>query len=229
MHEGVEPRYRYEMLKRLCCLVALSVLFGSAAGADSIYLKNGRVIHCDWTREEGQYLVFGQYGGEAKIPLHAVERVEEDSETEPAPAPTTSQEEYRAALVRRYAEAGLSSPVQGPVRQPLEGAIDPAPQASTDQRPSGSVNWRNLSPDTREYWQLRVAEIEEQMDEVEAEIARLPEYNDVEEKILDGRILWVVQEKERLGAVLLDLHADLMTVKEDARKSGIPPGWLRTR
>jgi len=72
-----------------------------------------------------------------------------------------------------------------------------------------------------------VAEVEDQKARVGAEIDRLPEYNHLEEKILDGRILWVVQEKERLEALLLDLQADLITVREDARKSGIPPGWLR--
>jgi hypothetical protein len=243
MHEGVEPRYRDEMLKRpagLVALVALSVLLGSAAGADSIYLKNGRVIHCDWTREEGEYIVFGQYGGEARIPLHAVERVEENAETEPAPAPTLSQEEYRAALVRRYAEAGLSSPVQDPGGGAGggEGSVSGGAAGSgggiggsaagedvAERRQPGE--WRHLSPDTREYWQLRVAEIEEQKARIVAEIDRLPEYNHLEEKILDGRILWVVQEKERLVAILLDLQADLTIVREDARKAGIPPGWLR--
>ncbi len=210
-------------MKRLCGLVAVCILFGSVAGADSIYLKNGRVIHCEWTREEGEYLVFGQYGGEVRIPLDAVERIEEDSETEPAPTPTLSQEEYRAELVRRYAEAGLSSPVPGPP----EGAGSAAPQAATDHRRPGAENWRSLSPDTREYWQLRVAEVEEQESRIEAEIDRLPEYNHLEEKILDGRILWVVQEKERLEALLLDLQADRRTVREDARKAGILPGWLR--
>lgn len=218
-------RYRKEMMRRLCGLVAVCVLFGPVAAADSIYLKNGRVIHCKWTREEGEYLVFGQYGGEVKIPRDAVERVEEDSETEPAPAPTLSREEYRAELVRRYAEAGLSSPVPGPP----EGAESAGSGAASEEAPGRRRpgEWRNLSPDTREYWQLRVAAIEDQKARVGAEIDRLPEYNHLEEKILDGRILWVVQEKERLEALLLDLQADLITVREDARKSGIPPGWLR--
>ena len=225
MRKAAGHRYRKVMLKKLCGLATVCVLFGSVASADSIYLKNGRVIRCEWTREEGEYLVFGQYGGEVKIPLHAVERVEEDSETGPAPAPTLSQEEYRAELVRRYAEAGLSSPAPGPP----EGAGSAAPRAATDHRKPGAENWRNLSPDTREYWQLRVAEIDKQKARIEAEIDRLPEYNHVEEKILDGRILWVVQEREQLEALLLDLQADLMTVREDARRAGIPPGWLRLR
>ena len=221
----------------LCTLIAACLLFAPPASADSIYLKNGRVIHCDWTRVEGEYLVFGQYGGEVKIPLHAVERVEDDSETEPAPAPTPSQEEYRAELVKRYAEAGLSSPVRD---QPGEGAraAGGAESAGGGASREGTAQqatavgsrpgeWRNLSPDTREYWQLRMAEAEEKIVRVEAEIDRLPEYNHLEERILDGRILWVVQEKERLAAWVSDLRADLMTIREDARKAGIPPGWLR--
>ena len=222
---------------RLCGLLALCFLFSSGAGADSIYLKNGRVIHCEWTRVEGDYLVFGQYGGEAKIPLHAVERVEEDSETEPEPEPTPSQEEYRAELVRRYAEAGLSSPVRAPKGAGGDSEVAggggsagggaAGDMGGAERRRQGQ--WRDLSPNTREYWQLRMAEIEEQEARVGAEINRLPQYTDVEERILDGRILWVVQEKERLAAILLDLEADRLTVREDARKAGIPPGWLRLR
>jgi hypothetical protein len=223
------------MRRKLCGLVALCVLVGSAAGADSIYLKNGRVIHCEWTRVEGEYLVFGQYGGEVKIPLDTVERVEEDSEREPAPTPTLSQREYRAALVRRYAEAGLSSPVQNPAGSGRGGEGGGGAGGAGGGTANDDVadrsrteDWRNLSPDTHEYWQLRVAEIKDRKAKVEAQINRLPEYTEVEEKILDGRILWVVQERERLEAVLLNLQADHMTVRDDARKAGIPPGWLRS-
>jgi hypothetical protein len=210
-------------------LLAVCVFFGSTANADTIYLKNGRVIHCERTRVEGEHLVFSQYGGEVKIPLEAVDRVETDSAVEAAPAPTLSQEEYRAELVKRYAEAGLSSPVRGSpdgtggggniVR---EGTVAPVTTA-----PGSPKNWRDLSPDTREYWQLRMAEVHEQIARVEAEIDRLPEYNHLEEKILDGRILWVVQRKEQLEAHVRELRSDLLVVREDARKSGIPPGWLR--
>ena len=100
-----------------------------------------------------------------------------------------------------------------------------AAQAAAAHRSPG--DWRDLSPDTREYWQLRVAEIQEQIARVEAEIDRLPKYNYLEEKILDGRILWVVQEKERLEARVRELQGDRLIAREDARKAGIPPGWLR--
>jgi hypothetical protein len=209
-------------------VAALALFAGSPAEADTVYLKNGRTIQTDWTRIEGEYLVLVQYGGEVRIPLHAVERVESDEETSPPPLPTPSQAEYREALVRRYAEAGLSSPVRDAGNGPAPTGGD-GPSRAIPAEPAGheAEDWRNLSPDTHEYWQLRMAEIRDRIAVIESEIDRLPKYNHFEEKILDGRILWVVQEKERLEGVLLGLQADLGVVREDARKAGIPPGWLR--
>jgi hypothetical protein len=208
--------------------LVICLLAAVAADADSIYLKNGRVIRSEWTRVEGEYVIFSQYGGEAKIPLAAVDRIESDAETEPAPAPTPSQAEYRAELVRRYAEAGLSSPIPGTAAgggaDVGAGAGNPSQNEPAD---ASTGAWRSLSPDTREYWQLRIADIHERVARLQAEIDRLPKYNHVEEKILDGRILWVIQEKERLEERLRGLQDDLRAVKEDARKAGIPPGWLR--
>ena len=56
------------------------------AGADTVYLKNGRVIHTARTRVENGMLVFSQLGGTVSIPMSAVERVERNTAVEPAPA-----------------------------------------------------------------------------------------------------------------------------------------------
>jgi hypothetical protein len=212
--------------------LALCLLIVGGASADSIYLKNGGVIRSEWTLIEGEYVVFYQYGGKARIPLEAVERIEKDSEVAPEAVPTPSQAEYRAELVRRYAEAGLSSPVQGSEAGGGTGGVglgagDSRGGASSSPADTGTRDWRKLSPDTREYWQLRVAEIHDKIAVIEHEIDRLPKYNHFEEKILDGRILWVIQEKERLEEIGRGLEGDLRIVREEARKAGIPPGWLR--
>jgi hypothetical protein len=210
------------------CVLVLCLIAAPDADADSIHLKNGGVIHSEWTRVEGEYVIFSHYGGQARIPLAAVDRIESDSEAEPAPVPTPSQAEYRAELVRRYSEAGLSSPVRGTAASGGEDGGAGAADTSKNEPAGGMTgDWRSLSPASREYWQLRVEEIHERITRIEMEIDRLPKYNYLEEGILDGRILWVIQEKERFEERARELQDDLRTVKEEARKAGIPPGWLR--
>ena len=56
----------------------------SNASADSVYLKNGRVIRTARAHVDGQHVVFTQYGGEHSIPLSVVERVVVDDRLGPA-------------------------------------------------------------------------------------------------------------------------------------------------
>ena len=58
----------------------------AVAGADTVYLKNGRVIHTARARVENGMLVFSQLGGTVSIPMSAVERVERNTNVEPAAA-----------------------------------------------------------------------------------------------------------------------------------------------
>lgn len=79
--------HRFFAAVALCALVLASV---SSAGADSIYLKNGRVIRTASARIEGDRVVFLQYGSLQSIPLAVVERVEDDDRVGPGhPEPTT--------------------------------------------------------------------------------------------------------------------------------------------
>ena len=73
-------------LRRACLLplVVATVLVASPeATADSIYLKNGRVIHTSQARVEGGEVIFTQYGGRQTIPLAIVERVVSDPPRRP--------------------------------------------------------------------------------------------------------------------------------------------------
>jgi len=73
------------MSARAAVVVSLSaVLAMTATGApaparaDSIYLKNGRIIRSEDAHVEGDKVVFVLHGGLASIPLAVVDRVEED-------------------------------------------------------------------------------------------------------------------------------------------------------
>jgi hypothetical protein len=64
----------------ICLLLAFSA---NVAAADSIYLKNGRVIHTSSARIEGDLVLFLQHGSEQSIPLSIVDRIEEDKRQGP--------------------------------------------------------------------------------------------------------------------------------------------------
>jgi len=67
----------------LCLLLAFSA---KIAGADSIYLKNGRVIRTTTARVEGEQVLFLQHGSEQSIPLSLVDRIEKDEHQGPQAA-----------------------------------------------------------------------------------------------------------------------------------------------
>lgn len=64
-------------------LFLLLTLSTGIAGADSVYLKNGRVIHTASARIEGNHVLFLQHGSEQSIPLSLVDRIEEDDRRGP--------------------------------------------------------------------------------------------------------------------------------------------------
>jgi len=71
--------------------MALTLVFATAATADTIYLKSGRSIRTSHVRVEGDRVYFVQYGGEVSVPLSVVDRIVEDARVEPdgSPAPAT--------------------------------------------------------------------------------------------------------------------------------------------
>ncbi len=56
----------------------LTLAPATAAAADSIYLKNGRVIRVDDARVDGDRVIFFLHGAHQAIPLALVDRVEDD-------------------------------------------------------------------------------------------------------------------------------------------------------
>jgi hypothetical protein len=73
------------------------------AVADSIFLTNGRVIHTEHARVEGDRVVFRQYGGEVSIPRSAVLRIVDNDEAE------RSEARQPAATARTAGAAALAT------------------------------------------------------------------------------------------------------------------------
>lgn len=94
----IEPR------PLLVLLLLGAIASVSHASADSVYLKNGRIIHTAHARIEHQRVVFILYGAEQSIPLALVERIADDDHVGPAPM---------GKIPRRPASRTSPSPVGG--------------------------------------------------------------------------------------------------------------------
>lgn len=73
----------------IATLVVCTTALAFPAHADSIYLKNGRVIDSVEVRIDGDRVLFLQHGSMQSIPLALVDRVEQNSRGGGAPATTT--------------------------------------------------------------------------------------------------------------------------------------------
>jgi hypothetical protein len=80
-------------------LAMVAVAVPKPARADSIYLKNGRVIHSEDARVEGDKVVFVLHGGEQSIPLAVVDRVEHDDWRAPGGASSATAADESAPVV----------------------------------------------------------------------------------------------------------------------------------
>ena len=68
-------------------LLAMLCLAGGTASADTIYLKNGRVIHTASAKRVGEKVEFEQFGETVAIPASVVLRIERGEREEAVPLP----------------------------------------------------------------------------------------------------------------------------------------------
>ena len=182
-------------------VAALLTLVGQAgvAAADSIYLKNGRVIRTPRTEVVGDKLVFLQYGAEITIPMDLVDRIEPDDEIEEAPSPP---------------------------RPPASGGGDSADDAGDSEESESGEGAEIPAEETRDYWRERVESIAGERTDLQAQIVNLRR----EERAFlfshrstgDTRIKIEAAQRR-----LTELDAEMRELRRDARRRGIPPGWLR--
>ena len=133
-------------------LLGLLVAFAfssTGARADSVYLKNGRVIHNVQTRIEGERLVIIKDGAELAFPLSWVDRVEKAEVTASAPRPATEE---------RANEPESPAPRSGAESAAVPTAATPTPTSASSGR-RRRVNYNNgidrISFELPEHWKVR--------------------------------------------------------------------------
>ncbi len=187
-----------------CALFALA----TSAGADTIYLKNGRTIHTSDTRIEGDNVIFVQFGGEISIPMSEVDRIEEDEAREPDPLP-----------VRQPASSGSGAQSGDPA-----DPVDPGAAAGTadPNAPPGPDDPRL----TRDYWQRELRAIQTEKEQLDT---RLEELNREERAFLFSRRSTADTRRriEETNDQMEDLDERESDLRAEARRLQIAPGWLR--
>jgi hypothetical protein len=172
------------------------------ASADTIYLKNGRVIHTESAKQVGDKVEFIQFGQTVSIPASVVLRIEEDGRAEePRPA----------------------SP---PSATPAPGAPEREAPADTSGETSDEDEAEEDVESTAEYWRGRVTAIEDEKDTIAEQIVRLRR----EERAFLFSKRSTKEIRERIEAAQArdkELDQELIDLRREARRRGIPPGWLR--
>lgn len=199
---------KIDLFLTMIALAVVPSLVAAPAGADTIYMKNGRVITSSFVRVEGDYVYVRLLGGEVRFPLSLVDRIVEDDAVErpptvvpvPDPAPDPND------------PPGQGEPAQGDPDAPSDpaGQGDPAAGADPDDP--------EPAPDqTREYWQNRLRPLNDELARFDGALARLRGANAA---AVQPEINMVEARRRRVVA-------QIDTIREEARRLGVPPGWLR--
>lgn len=184
----------------VACLLAPAVV-----RADSVYLKNGRILHASDVQvleEEGQ-VVLQQGANRVVIPLSIVERIVEDAEESET----------------------LQS---GTAEEPAPEAAPPAEEGEAEEGEAAAGEEAAEAPpeETRAYWQDQVRAIEEEKAELQESLQELRR----EERAFLFSHRSTADTKAKIDAVqlrLAELDQAMEDLRLDARRRGIPPGWLR--
>ena len=199
-------------------LLVASFVLGGAATADTVYLKNGRAIDSSYVRIEGDRVVVRQYAGLVAFPMGLVDRIEENDNVEPAGI-SNQRTPDDVVLDEDPNAGGGGEPAQDVDDTPDaadQAAADPADPAAAD--PNDPDAQPQIPPEqTRQYWQDRLRPIFQQMDRVEAELAVFRARSGADSQLQADRI------QDRLDRLQQQYDA----IQREARRLGVPPGWLR--
>ena len=203
-------------------LLAVALLApAQTAAADTIYLTNGRVIRSESVRVVGDLVIFRQFGGEVTIPAASVLRIVEDDEREETTAAAEVAATGSPTGDAPAVTASAASASNDPATVPTDSATGGAPAV-----PGNNRSHESYQP---EYWIERIRDTDERIERVQAELDRLPLYDEVDKRLLrfSGQALYFMRERERWDKVMRGLQQTRKQLTAGARRAGITPGALR--
>lgn len=210
--------------RRIRLFAALTITFVCAAAAsaqaDTIYLKNGRIITSSYVRVEGDRVFVRLFGGLVGFPMSMVDRIVEDDRVEarptvdPTPEPPAAEEggEQGEEVGQEDQEPGQ----EGGQPAGQEGAAG-AQAAQQQQQPPQQP--QTPPEETREYWQNRVRPLRTQLARLDRELAGLRN-----RARTDPDAARQLRDTEQARD---DVMSQLQATEQEARRLNVPPGWLR--
>ena len=216
-------------------LTAIGLIAADGVVADTIYLVNGRVIHTESVRIEGGNVIFRQYGGSVSIPRASVLRIERDATSSPPPRraqpaadPTQGLAAEPTGKVAAPDAAAEGSDAGVRAAESAAGQEPPGGSAAGQEPPEGSAAPADRPWETAAYWLEQLAAVDERIERVEAELARLPVYSELERRqIVSGQIMYFAAQRDKWEAFRERLQSQRRELERSARKAGILPGVLR--
>jgi hypothetical protein len=186
-------------LSRSGLVLALALAGSGVATADTIHLKNGRVIHTPNAKQVGDKVQFVQFGETVSIPASVVLRIERDERGEEAPLPAP------------VPAAPSGAPAEGQEEGGEEEAEELPPEAN------------------RSYWRERILAIRSEKAEIEESIVALRREERAFMFNGNMSTTEIRLKIEAAQARDKELDQEMVGLQREARLLGVPPGWLRVR
>ncbi len=186
---------------RTLLLGLLTVSVAAPAVADTVWLKNGRVLQVEDARIENGTVVFRTHGVQVTLPADFVRRVRRNDGRSPR-------------LARRATERRLvaTKPVG-----PLRARSTPRPRATPSPTPPDSFYF---DPGDRAYWQDKMAWVRDQISGLEAKRTAVRSRG----RARNGdRYTDLTADRQEL----LAWRALESALRAEARRLGVPSEWLR--
>ncbi len=187
---------------RTFLLVLVAASLAVPAGADTVWLANGRVLQVEDARIENGRVVFRAYGVEVAMPADLVRQIRRDDGRSPGSVPRT--------INARPADGDPGRRPATRVRERRPPIAPPAPEPESFY----------LDPAGRAYWEEKMAWLREQISSLEAG----------QERRRDGPRAGGDYRSARRTANRRELQAWRAlesALRAEARRLGVPSDWLR--
>ncbi len=143
----------------------------------------------------------------------------------PAPAPASAPTPATGATEGQPAANPGAPP---PVPAPGDPATGAAPKAAAQEQPKDEAYWKGLMSAAR----TKLERDESYLEALQTRINSLTNDFYSRDDPAQRAVLWTqrtkaLEEMERLKKDITDGKANIVKIQDDARKAGVPAGWLR--
>ena len=208
-------------------LLVVSAALAGTARADTVYLKNGRMIHSSIVRIEEDRVIVKQYAGMVAFPMELVDRVEENDRVEPGgyvpPQPEPAFDEVLEGDASVEGDAPAEGDAGAEGTTPEEGAALPEEGQAAGDPTAGDPAAQPAPPEDprrdQAYWQGRLRPIFTEMDRAETERR---DYVALALTSAEAQ-----RQLDRIDRRLADFERQAEAIRTEARRLNVPAGWLR--